>query len=86
MAGGEGGVYYSSNITGRAQVFRQSEPGGTADRLVENENRVVPHAQTPLGLLVLEDHEGDEIWQLGLIAGDLHRQLTILDFLATHVL
>jgi dipeptidyl aminopeptidase/acylaminoacyl peptidase len=47
-----------------------------AERLVESSNRMVPHAHTALGLLVLEDHGGDEIWQLGLISDGGHRAVT----------
>ena len=37
---------------------------------------MVPHAHTPLGLLVREDSGGNEIWQLGIVAGGAYRRLT----------
>jgi dipeptidyl aminopeptidase/acylaminoacyl peptidase len=71
-----GALYFSSNITGRAQVFRQSGAGAEAERLVESEARMVPHAHTPQGLLVRADRGGNEIWQVGMIAGGAYRPLT----------
>ena len=73
-SGGE--LYYASNITGRAQVFRQAAAGAEPELLGPSENRMLPHAHTPLGLLVRADHGGDEIWQLGLLAESGYRPLT----------
>lgn len=69
-------LYYASNATGRAQVFRKSQRSGPAERLVESESRMVPHAHTPLGMLVREDHGGNEVWQLGMLGDDGYRPLT----------
>lgn len=71
-----GMLYYASNATGRAQVFRKSQRSGPAERLVESESRMVPHAHTPLGMLVREDHGGNEVWQLGMFGDDGYRPLT----------
>lgn len=37
---------------------------------------MIPHADTPLGLLVREDSGGNEVWQLGLISNGGHRSLS----------
>jgi dipeptidyl aminopeptidase/acylaminoacyl peptidase len=72
----DGSLYFASNVTGRAQVFRQAAPGAGAERLYSSESRMLPHAHTPLGLLVRADNGGDEIWQLGLLEGGEYRPLT----------
>jgi dipeptidyl aminopeptidase/acylaminoacyl peptidase len=51
-------------------------PGAAPTRLVTSETRMIPHAHTPLGLLVREDIGGNEVWQLGLVSGGGHRSLT----------
>jgi len=71
-----GRLYFSSNITGVPQVFRQDGAAATAVRAVESETRMLPHAHTPVGLLVRADRGGDEIWQLGLVTDAGYRQLT----------
>jgi dipeptidyl aminopeptidase/acylaminoacyl peptidase len=71
-----GGLFFSSNLTGRAQIFHQSAAGGRATQVFETDRRMVPHAETPSGLLVRTDRGGDEIWQLGLIADGAYRELT----------
>jgi dipeptidyl aminopeptidase/acylaminoacyl peptidase len=71
-----GALYYASNETGRAQVFRQERAGATPVRLFVSENRMLPHAHTPEGLLVRADHDGNEIWQLGLLRGGEYHALT----------
>ena len=72
----DGSLYFASNVTGRAQVFRQVSAGSEAQRLYSSESRMLPHAHTPLGLLVRADNGGDEIWQLGMVAGGEYRPLT----------
>ena len=71
-----GALYFTSNVTGRGQVFRQAAAGAEPDRLVASDTRMVPHAHTPHGLVVLADRGGDEIWQVGLIKDASYRQLT----------
>jgi pimeloyl-ACP methyl ester carboxylesterase len=79
----DGSLYYASNLAGVAQVFRQTAPGAERERLFASDSRMVPHAHTPLGLLIRADHGGDEIWQVGLGAADGYRQLTT-DLQAVH--
>jgi pimeloyl-ACP methyl ester carboxylesterase len=71
-----GDLYYSSNVTGHAQVFCQPGEGAMPEQLLVTDSRMVPHAHTPHGLLVRYDHDGDEIWQLGIVAGGALRPLT----------
>jgi dipeptidyl aminopeptidase/acylaminoacyl peptidase len=72
----DGSLYYACNVAGVAQVFRQAQPGADRERLFASDNRMVPHAHTPHGLLIRADHGGDEIWQLGLGKDGSYRQLT----------
>src|SRR5690348_14729626 len=72
----DGSLYFASNRGGHAQVYRQAAPGADPQLVFASETRMVPHAHTPLGLLVREDRGGNEIWQLGLVAGSKHRPLT----------
>ena len=72
-----GALYFSSNVTGHAQVFRQTTAAAAESQLVlSSENRMLPHAHTSAGLLVRADHGGDEIWQLGLITDSGYQALT----------
>ena len=72
----DGSLYFASNVTGVAQVFRQQAAGREAQRVVDTDTRLVPHAHTDMGLLVREDRGGNEMWQLGLIADGSYRPLT----------
>jgi dipeptidyl aminopeptidase/acylaminoacyl peptidase len=72
----DGSLTFASNIEGHAQVYRQALAGVAPVRLVTTETRMVPHANTPSGLLVREDRGGNEVWQLGLVSGDRYRSLT----------
>ncbi len=76
LPGPDGGLFFASDVDGHAQVYRQARAGATPTRLITTETRMIPHAHTPLGLLVREDRGGNEVWQLGLISGDGHRSLT----------
>ena len=58
------------------QVYRQAAAGEQPTLVFASETRMVPHAHTPLGLLVREDLGGNEIWQLGLITNGEYRRLT----------
>jgi pimeloyl-ACP methyl ester carboxylesterase len=72
----DGGLLFASNRDGHSQVYRQQAPGADPHRVFASETRMVPHAHTPLGLLVREDSGGNEIWQLGLISNGEYRLLT----------
>lgn len=72
----DGRLYYASNVGGHAQVYRQAAPGDRRELVYETEDRVVPHAHTPHGLLVRADSGGNEIWQLGLVTEAGYRPLT----------
>jgi pimeloyl-ACP methyl ester carboxylesterase len=72
----DGSLYYACNSAGVAQVFRQKSQGAERERVFASDNRMVPHAHTPHGLLIRADHGGNEIWQIGLGVGDQYRQLT----------
>jgi pimeloyl-ACP methyl ester carboxylesterase len=72
----DGSLYFASNRAGHAQVYRQAAPGGEPVLVTASDTRMVPHAHTPLGLLVREDRGGNEIWQLGMISDRGYRPLT----------
>lgn len=77
LPGPDGNLYFASNRDGHVQVYRQERAGGDAVRVHASDTRMVPHAHTPLGLLVREDLGGNEVWQLGLIdGGGRYRRLT----------
>lgn len=72
----DGSLYFASNRGGHSQVYRQPAAGAEPQLVFASETRMVPHAHTPLGLLVREDSGGNEIWQLGLISNSEYRGLT----------
>ena len=72
----DGSLYFASNRGGHAQVYRLDAPGAEPELVVATDTRMVPHAHTPLGLLVREDRGGNEIWQLGLVTDGRYRPLT----------
>ena len=72
----DGSLYFASNVAGIAQVYRQPAAADGADRVIDTDTRLVPHAHTDLGLLVREDRGGNEIWQLGLFVDGVYRPLT----------
>ncbi len=72
----DGSLYFASNRDGHVQVYRQTAPGAMPEPIAPSETRMVPHAHTPLGLLVREDRGGDEVWQLGIVSKGVHRPLT----------
>ncbi len=72
----DGSLYFASNRGGHAQVYRQTAPGAEPQLVFASPTRMVPHAHTPVGLLVREDRGGNETWQLGLIANGAYRRLT----------
>ena len=70
-----GGLYFASDMAGLSQVYRLDGPDRFPVRLAPSQDRTLPIAETPLGLLVRQDRGGDEAWQLGLIdeGGSLRR-------------
>src|SRR4051812_40031827 len=72
----DGSLYFASNREGHAQVYRLSSASATPEHVLATKTRMVPHAHTPLGLLVREDSGGNEVWQLGLITERGYRALT----------
>jgi dipeptidyl aminopeptidase/acylaminoacyl peptidase len=72
----DGSLYFASNRGGHSQIYRQRVPAEEPELVFASETRMVPHAHTPLGLLVREDRGGNEIWQLGVLADDRYRSLT----------
>jgi dipeptidyl aminopeptidase/acylaminoacyl peptidase len=72
----DGSLYFASNRGGHVQVYRQAAPKDEPAQVITTETRMVPHAHTPLGLLVREDLGGDEVWQLGIVDGGSYRRLT----------
>ena len=76
MPAPDGSLHFASNRGGHAQVYRQTAAGVEPELVFASKTRMVPHAHTPLGLLVREDRGGNEIWQLGLVSDGQHRPLT----------
>src|SRR5579864_6370895 len=72
----DGSLYFASNREGHVQVYRQTAPRTEPARVIDSETRMVPHAHTPLGLLVREDLGGNEVWQLGIVDSGSYRRLT----------
>ena len=72
----DGSLYFASNRGGHAQVYRQAKAGEEPALVVASETRMVPHAHTPLGLLVREDTGGNEVWQLARITEGRRHALT----------
>jgi dipeptidyl aminopeptidase/acylaminoacyl peptidase len=64
-----GRLYFASDMAGLSQVYRLDGPDRFPVRLAPSQDRVLPVAETPLGLLVRRDRGGDELWQLGLLDG-----------------
>lgn len=72
----DGSLYFASNRDGHVQVYRQASAGAAPIRVHSSDTRMVPHAHTPLGLVVREDLGGNEVWQLGIIDTGGYRRLT----------
>src|SRR2546429_5486852 len=68
-----GSLVLASDMAGFTQTYRLDGPDRSPVRLAPSQDRTVPVAQTPLGLLVRHDVGGNETWQLSLLgeAGDL---------------
>jgi dienelactone hydrolase len=80
----EGALFVASDMAGLPQTYRLGGPDRFPVRVAPSQDRTLPVAHTPLGLLLRIDSGGDEVWQLALAgeAGDL-RQITS-DRLAIH--
>src|SRR6266498_1294331 len=62
-----GGLWFASDMAGVSQAYHLDAPDRFPVRLVPSQDRTLPMATTPLGLLVRQDQGGDETWQLALI-------------------
>lgn len=73
----DGGLYFASDMAGLPQTYRIDGADRFPVRVAPSQNRTLPVAQTPFGMLLRHDHDGNEIWQLSMLTegGDL-RQLT----------
>ena len=74
--GAEGEVYFASDLSGVAQVYRMDAPDRFPVRLLPSQDRTLPIAPTEHGLLVRQDRGGDEVWQLAVLEGTGARTVT----------
>ncbi len=58
---------FASDMAGFSQTYRLDGPDRFPVRLAPGQDRVLPVAETPLGLLVRQDYGGNETWQLALV-------------------
>jgi hypothetical protein len=65
-----GGICFASDMAGFSQTYRLDGPDRFPVRLAASQDRTLPVAETPLGLLVRHDHGGDETWQLSVLGAD----------------
>ena len=70
MPAADGSLYYASNQTGHAQIYRILSPGSDPERLTTTPDRLVPEHLTPHGLVLRGDIGGNENWQLSLLRPD----------------
>ncbi len=61
------GLVFASDLAGFSQTFRSERPGGWPLRLAATQQRLLPVGETPFGLLVRHDLDGNETWQLSLL-------------------
>jgi dipeptidyl aminopeptidase/acylaminoacyl peptidase len=66
----DGSLTFASDLAGLVQTHRLAGPDRFPVRLAPSQERTLPLAGTPLGLLVRTDRGGNETWQLGLIDGE----------------
>jgi dipeptidyl aminopeptidase/acylaminoacyl peptidase len=64
-----GQLHFASDMAGVSQVYRLDGPDRFPVRLAPSQDRLLPVAETPDGLLVRRDRGGDELWQLCLLDG-----------------
>jgi len=62
-----GGLWFASDMPGFPQAYRIGGPDRFPVRLAPTQDRTLPVAETPLGLLVRQDDGGNETWQLALL-------------------
>src|SRR5437588_5111481 len=62
-----GGLVLASDMAGFSQTYRMDGPDRFPVRLAPAQDRMLPVAETPLGLLVRSDQGGNETWQLALL-------------------
>lgn len=62
-----GGLFFASDMAGHGQTYRLDGPDLFPIRLAPSQDRVLPVAETSVGLLVRHDRGGNETWQLALI-------------------
>ena len=84
-----GALYLASDLAGLSQTFRQAAADRFPVRLAPSQDRTLPIAETPLGLLVRQDRGGNETWQLAMLdpagrarpltsdARAIHRDVTV---------
>src|SRR2546430_17305841 len=65
-----GGLVLASARAGFSQTCRLDGPDRFPVRLAPAQDRMLPVAETPLGLLVRHDAGGNETWQLSLVGTD----------------
>ena len=70
MPAPDGSLYYASNETGHAQIYRLRSAQGDAERLTNTADRLVPEYLTEHGLVLRGDVGGNENWQLSLLRPD----------------
>ncbi|HEX3630344.1 MAG TPA: prolyl oligopeptidase family serine peptidase [Candidatus Dormibacteraeota bacterium] len=67
VGGPDGALYYASNESGHAQVYRLRSPRAAPERLTRTDDRLVPEFWTRHGLVLQGDRGGNENWQLSLL-------------------
>lgn len=79
-----GGLHFASDLAGVVQTYRLPGPGRFPVRQAPSQDRMLPVAETPAGLLVRHDKGGAETWQLSLLGGDGELQPLTRDQDAIH--
>jgi dipeptidyl aminopeptidase/acylaminoacyl peptidase len=72
----DGSLVFASDRGGFPQPYAAATPLASPQRVLETDDRVLPIADTPHGLLVKFDRGGNETWQLGLVRDGRLRRLT----------
>src|SRR5262249_29937096 len=67
---GVGSLYFASDMAGLSQTYRLDGADRFPVRLAPSQDRTLPIAETPLGLLVRQDQSGNATWQLAVVAPD----------------